>query len=115
MNIANRSKKYIDMSVFSKPGSLFALSVQLLLASQSYQIKYEPMTRQCDFFVNLEYVAHFDLNSDDTGCMFLLAYPAQKCTLIQTKNSARSAMGKNSITLEPKMRNRVAFNGYVCD
>ena len=103
------------MPVFSKPGALFALLIQLLAASQSYQIKYEPMTRQCDFFVNLEYVAHFDLNFDDAGCMFLLPYPVQKCTLIQSKNSGRSAMGKNSITLEPKMRNRVAFNGYICD
>lgn len=99
----------------AKPWVLFALILPNLLASQIYQIKYEPITRQCDFFVGLEYVAHFDLMVDDKGCMFILPNRVQKCSLIHERNSARSEIRQNSIILEPNVRNAVAFNGYVCD
>ncbi len=99
----------------AKPWVLFALLTQLLFSSQTYQIKYEPMTRQCDLFIGLEYVAHFDLMTDDTGCMFILPSRVAGCTLIQERNTARSEIRQNSIILEPKLRNRVAFNGYVCE
>ena len=103
------------MRDLAKPWVLFALATQLLSASQTYQIKYEPVTRQCDLFVGLEYVAHFSLKVDDTGCMFILPATVGGCSLIHVRNATRSEIRQNSIILEPKQRDRVAFNGYVCD
>lgn len=97
------------------PWVLFALLAPHLTASQAYQIKYEPMTRQCDLFIGLEYVAHFDLMHDDQGCMFVLPRRVSGCSLIQERNVARTEMRQNSIILEPKRRDKVAFNGYICD
>jgi hypothetical protein len=105
----------IHMTFFSRFGSLAFLAFSTLFSSQTYQIKYEPVTRQCDFFVNLEYVAHFSLKTDDPGCLFILPYPVTRCHDIQSKNSLRSEIGPSRIILEPKERNAVAFNGYVCD
>jgi len=98
----------------AKPWVLFALIFQSLNASQTYQIKYEPITRQCDFFIGLEYVAHFDLKGDDTGCMFILPSSVRGCSLIHVRNASRSEIRQNSIILEPKLLDTVAFNGYVC-
>ena len=105
----------IHMTFFSRPGAVLFLLSSILVASQTYQVKYEPVTRQCDFFVNLEYVAHFDLKTDDTGCMFILPRPVQRCSIIHSKNARRSTIGQSRIILEPKERNAVSFNGYVCD
>ena len=98
----------------AKPWVLFALFFPSLLISQTYQIKYEPITRQCDLFIGLEYVAHFDLMGDDKGCMFILPSPVSGCSLIHVRNAARSEIRQNSIILEPEAIGNVAFNGYVC-
>ena len=102
------------MRGMARPWVLFALAFQTLLLSQTYQIKYEPITRQCDLFVGLEYVAHFDLKWDDKGCMFILPAPVRDCSLVHVRNAARSEIRQNSIILEPKLLDTVAFNGYVC-
>ncbi len=84
------------------------------MAEETFQIKYEPITRQCDLFIGHEYVAHFDLLPPDKGCMFVLPSQVGGCMLLHERNAKRSEIGINTITLEYDRRNKVAFNTYRC-
>ena len=84
------------------------------VAAETFQVKYEPITRQCDLFISHKYTAHFDLLPQDEGCMFVLPSQVSGCTLLQRRNAKRSEIGMNTIILEYDHRNKVAFNTYRC-
>lgn len=113
IGIHQRSKNTY-MSFFSKSWALFALLLVPLSSFDTYAIKYEPVTKQCDLFINLEYAAHFDLFFDEKACIFILPRTVENCTPIQLKNSARSVIRGNTLLLEAREADKVAFNGYFC-
>ena len=102
------------MGFLTRSGALLLLVSTFLSSFDTYQIKYEPVTRKCEFFVNLEYIAHIDLNSSATNCFFYLQKKYQKCEKIQSKNIIKSEVTENYIFLEIDRVNKVSFNGYYC-
>ena len=102
------------MGFLAKSGALFLSASIFLFSFDTYQIKYEPVTRKCEFFVNLQYIAHIDLNSSATNCFFYLQKKYKKCEKIQSKNILKSEVSDNYIFLEIDKINKVSFNGYFC-
>lgn len=103
------------LGFFIKSGT-FCLFLQIPLFSySSYEIKYEPIERRCTLFVNYEYIAHTDLNTNSNACFFyLLDNSYEKCDKTHSKNSKSSKIDKSQIYLEFERLDKVSFVGYYC-